>query len=195
MISDLPGLAVRRGRMPGGDALRRRTHYVTANAAGVRDYGPGGSFNRIHWRSTARRDRLIVKEFELDPLSDIWIFLAGAAVGREPRESHVAGQQRRIHRQRGGDAGSIFHSTRPDGRLDYLRAGTRDRSARPKRAAAYEDARNAGRLSRRGPRAPGRCLVDRIAATAALVDAHHRDLGQRHRMGAGRAVLEAAWSA
>lgn len=61
------------GMLPGGDALRRRTHYVTTNAFGVRDYAPGDSFSRIHWRSTARRDRLIVKEFELDPLADIWI--------------------------------------------------------------------------------------------------------------------------
>jgi uncharacterized protein (DUF58 family) len=63
------------GLLPGGDAVRRRTHYITTNAAGVRDYVPGDSFNRIHWRSTARRNRLIVKEFELDPLSDVWIFL------------------------------------------------------------------------------------------------------------------------
>jgi len=63
------------GMLPGGDALRRRTHYITTNASTVRDYVPGDSFNRIHWRSTARRDRLIVKEFELDPLSDVWIFL------------------------------------------------------------------------------------------------------------------------
>jgi uncharacterized protein (DUF58 family) len=61
------------GILPGGDALRRRTHYVTTNASGVRDYAPGDSFGRIHWPSTARRDRLIVKEFELDPLADIWI--------------------------------------------------------------------------------------------------------------------------
>ena len=63
------------GVLPGGDALRRRTHYITTNAASVRDYVPGDSFNRIHWRSTARRDRLVVKEFELDPLSDVWVFL------------------------------------------------------------------------------------------------------------------------
>ncbi|HSM55444.1 MAG TPA: DUF58 domain-containing protein [Candidatus Sulfomarinibacteraceae bacterium] len=61
------------GILPGGDALRRRTHYVTTNAAGVREYAPGDSFGRIHWPSTARRNRLIVKEFELDPLADIWV--------------------------------------------------------------------------------------------------------------------------
>ena len=63
------------GQLPGGDALRRRTHYVTTNASGVREYAPGDGFNRIHWPSTARRDRLIVKEFELDPLSDVWMVL------------------------------------------------------------------------------------------------------------------------
>ena len=63
------------GMLPGGDALRRRTHYITTNASGVRDYAPGDPFNRIHWKSTARKDRLIVKEFELDPLADVWIIL------------------------------------------------------------------------------------------------------------------------
>jgi uncharacterized protein (DUF58 family) len=43
--------------------------------SGVRDYMPGDSFSRIHWLSTARRGRLISKEFELDPLADIWLFL------------------------------------------------------------------------------------------------------------------------
>lgn len=70
---DIEQFALPIGVLPGGDAVRRRTHYVTTNASGVRDYAPGDSFSRIHWRSTARRDRLIVKEFELDPLADIWI--------------------------------------------------------------------------------------------------------------------------
>jgi uncharacterized protein (DUF58 family) len=73
--ADIRYFALPVGLLPGGDALRRRTHYVTANAASVRDYAPGDSFSRIHWPSTARRDRLIVKEFELDPLADIWIVL------------------------------------------------------------------------------------------------------------------------
>ena len=70
---DIQQFALPVGILPGGDALRRRTHFVTTNASGVRDYAPGDSFSRIHWPSTARRDRMIVKEFELDPLADIWI--------------------------------------------------------------------------------------------------------------------------
>lgn len=72
--------------LPGGDALRRRTHYVTTNAAGVRDYVAGDSINRIHWPTSVRRQRLIVKEFELDPMSDLWIavdLFQGAHFGLE----------------------------------------------------------------------------------------------------------------
>ena len=82
----LPEFALPLGLLSGGDALRRRTHTITANAATVRDYAPGDSLNRIHWRSTARRDRLMAKEFELDPQADVWIFLDGdnsVQAGRE----------------------------------------------------------------------------------------------------------------
>ena len=63
------------GLLPGGEALRRRTHQITPNAAGIREYEPGDPLNRIHWLSSARRGRMMVKEFELDPLADVWIFL------------------------------------------------------------------------------------------------------------------------
>ena len=63
------------GLLSGGEAQRRRTHHITTNASGVRDYVPGDSFNRIHWRSTARKGHLIVKEFEIDPLVDIWLMV------------------------------------------------------------------------------------------------------------------------
>jgi uncharacterized protein (DUF58 family) len=74
-IVDIPHFVMPSGYLPGGEALRRRTPYVTASVSGVRDYAPGDSFSRIHWPSTARRGRLISKEFELDPLADVWICL------------------------------------------------------------------------------------------------------------------------
>ena len=61
--------------LPGEGRFRRRTHYVTPNASGVRPYEFGDSFNRIHWKSTARTGELMVKIFELDPASDIWLIL------------------------------------------------------------------------------------------------------------------------
>jgi uncharacterized protein (DUF58 family) len=71
----LPAFSPSLGELSGGSMLRRRTHNVTTNVSGVRDYAPGDGFNRIHWPSTARTNRLIVKEFELDPLADIWLFM------------------------------------------------------------------------------------------------------------------------
>ncbi len=61
--------------MAGGESQRRRTYEVTTNAAGVRDYMPGDSLNRIHWPTTVRMNRLMTKEFDLDPTADIWIYL------------------------------------------------------------------------------------------------------------------------
>lgn len=63
------------GILSGGDAQRRRAQTITTNAAGVREYAPGDAFNRIHWATTARRERLMVKEFEIDPMVDVWMFV------------------------------------------------------------------------------------------------------------------------
>jgi uncharacterized protein (DUF58 family) len=79
MMWDIKGFPNPPGLLPGGEALRRRTHQITPNAAGIREYNTGDPLNRIHWLSTARRGQLMVKEFELDPLADVWIFLDGAS--------------------------------------------------------------------------------------------------------------------
>ncbi len=71
----LPYFPLPQGRLPGGTALRQRTHYATTNVAGVRDYRPGDALNRIHWRTTARTGHLMSKEFELDPYADVWCVL------------------------------------------------------------------------------------------------------------------------
>lgn len=74
-VFDLPHFQAPPANLPGEGRFRRRTHYVTPNASGIREYAPGDAFNRIHWRSTARTGELMVKTFELDPASDIWLLL------------------------------------------------------------------------------------------------------------------------
>ncbi len=88
---DLPRFGNLTGELSGGGAIHRRTHYVTPNVCGVRDYYPGDSFNRIHWLSTARTGRLIVKEFELDPTADVWLFvdMESAAHFERPTEGRL----------------------------------------------------------------------------------------------------------
>lgn len=61
------------GDLPGGGRTERRSFHSTPNAAGVREYLPGDPMNRIHWPMSARSQKLMVKEFELDPTADIWI--------------------------------------------------------------------------------------------------------------------------
>ena len=75
MAVDLPAFQPLVGEQTGGEVTHRRTHYVTTNVSGIRNYVSGDSFNRIHWPSTARTGQLMVKEFELDPVADVWIFL------------------------------------------------------------------------------------------------------------------------
>ena len=72
---ELPNFYIPPANLPGEGRFRRRTHNITPNFAGVRAYAPGDSYNRIHWPATARTGELMVKLFELDPASDIWIVL------------------------------------------------------------------------------------------------------------------------
>jgi uncharacterized protein (DUF58 family) len=63
------------GSLTGGALQGQRVPHTTTNVAGIREYAPGDTFNRIHWKSTARQRQLMVKEFELDPFADIWLVL------------------------------------------------------------------------------------------------------------------------
>jgi uncharacterized protein (DUF58 family) len=63
------------GLLPGGQAVRRKSHDITPHASGVREYVHGDAMKRIHWRTTVRRGQLMVKEFEQDPQAEIWLYL------------------------------------------------------------------------------------------------------------------------
>lgn len=75
------------GYLPGGKALNRKSLEVTPYAAGVREYQPGDPLRRIDWKSSARKERLMVKEFDQDPQSNICIFIdASESSNPEKRE-------------------------------------------------------------------------------------------------------------
>ncbi len=72
---DLTGLSLPAGQYLGGDRRRVGWHQTTPHVSGVRDYHPGDSVRHVHWRSTAHSGRLMVKEFDVEPVADAWIFL------------------------------------------------------------------------------------------------------------------------
>ena len=53
----------------------RATSQFTPNVVSVRRYTVGDSLNRIHWKSSAKLNRLMVKEFETEVQSDLAILL------------------------------------------------------------------------------------------------------------------------
>ena len=82
------------GELPGGSLQGVRVPFSTPNVSSVRDYRPGDAFNRIHWPTTARTSRLMVREFELDPTADVWIVLdlnadVHAGTGLESTEEYA----------------------------------------------------------------------------------------------------------
>jgi len=49
--------------------------HIPVNISGVRDYLPGDSLRHIHWLSTARTGKLMVKDFKPDFSEEVWIVL------------------------------------------------------------------------------------------------------------------------
>ncbi len=69
--------------LSGGKELKIASPETTPFAAGVREYFPGDSLRRIHWPTTARKNKLMVKEFDRDPQMNTWILIDCA------EENHV----------------------------------------------------------------------------------------------------------
>jgi uncharacterized protein (DUF58 family) len=65
------------GDLSGGKAHRQYKSRASMNATTVREYKPGDELNKIHWKTSIRTQKWMVKEFEQDPLANIWIVLDG----------------------------------------------------------------------------------------------------------------------
>lgn len=73
-VERLPAWRLPPAFIEGSHAEPVRTPHTTPHATSIRPYAPGDSYNRIHWRSTARQGELQVKEFDLEQTADVWIF-------------------------------------------------------------------------------------------------------------------------
>jgi len=106
----------RGGSSPGGAAGRllvRRPAGVELHS--VREYQEGESLRAVHWPSTARRGRLMVKDLEDAPRDDLVVVLdarAGAAVGKSfDTQVRAAGSILQLYARRGRRATLVVTST------------------------------------------------------------------------------------
>jgi uncharacterized protein (DUF58 family) len=78
------------GGTPGGDRGRSMLHRTAGyDLHSIREHQVGESLRRVHWRSTARRRRLMVKELQDTPRDEACVLLDGeaAAVAGEAPDS------------------------------------------------------------------------------------------------------------
>jgi uncharacterized protein (DUF58 family) len=71
----LPSWRLPNANLEGSHSAPERTLQTTPLATTVRPYAPGDSFNRIHWRTTARLGEIQVKEFDLEQTADVWLYV------------------------------------------------------------------------------------------------------------------------
>jgi len=74
-VVPLPRWRLPNANLEGTHSAPERTLQTTPLATTVRPYAPGDSFNRIHWRSTARLGEIQVKEFDLEQTADVWLYV------------------------------------------------------------------------------------------------------------------------
>ena len=120
------------GLLPGGKAIRRKSIDITPHASGVREYVPGDPMKRIHWPTSVRRDRLMVKEFEQDPQAEVLVLpryaqkcsrctIRGAVFNpasrrpapHPPPQGETDALHARVFHQHYRLPGALFHRTAP----------------------------------------------------------------------------------
>ncbi len=71
----LPRLNLFGSHLLGEEALRRQSQQRSSLASSVREYMHGDAMNRIHWPSTARMGKVMVKQFDQGLSTSLWVLL------------------------------------------------------------------------------------------------------------------------
>lgn len=94
-IIELPDFAAPNPHLVGEHSRRHRANVVSTDVASVREYAAGDSISRIHWLTTARTGRLMVKQFDQGSSSHLWVVFdqhadAQAGEGEESTDEYGA---------------------------------------------------------------------------------------------------------
>ena len=65
----------RGSELSGGDSTHEISDETNALTSGIREYMPGDALKRIHWPSSVKHQKLIVKEYDKDPLFETVIIV------------------------------------------------------------------------------------------------------------------------
>jgi uncharacterized protein (DUF58 family) len=103
VIHEIQSFPLPMGLLPGGQIINRKSPDVTPHASGVREYVHGDALKRIHWLTSVRRNRLMVKEFEQDPQAEVWLFL----------DSHRMVHSEKPYKQEGFSVDAMIFARRP----------------------------------------------------------------------------------
>lgn len=74
-VEPLPDLDARFAGLPSDSRTTRHWEQITTDVASVRAYVEGDSMRRIHWPYTARKNELMVKEFDMGLSAEAWVLL------------------------------------------------------------------------------------------------------------------------
>lgn len=185
-----------------GRAYVRRAWQATINAATVRAYQPGDPFNRIHWPTSARRDELFARQFDLDASGDVWLLLdmqAATQVGESTNDNENG--RYLLAPERSEVTGQVAHSVNnTEEQAVLLAASLAAEALRQNRAvglAAY------GRTPHILPPARGQGQEWKILRALALVNADGQldlaaaihDLGRIARRGTTAVIITPSGSA
>jgi uncharacterized protein (DUF58 family) len=82
------------GQSSGRARARQRSWQATINAATVRHYQPQDPLHWIHWPTSAHREALFIRQFDLDAAGDVWLLLDFQAAvqlgqGADGTEEHM----------------------------------------------------------------------------------------------------------
>ena len=73
IVFDLDLLSIPTTSMTGGKNAKQKGFDTNAYVSGIREYLPGDPLKKIHWQSTAKNQQLMVKEYDKDPLPEVFL--------------------------------------------------------------------------------------------------------------------------
>jgi uncharacterized protein (DUF58 family) len=134
-IVPVPDFAAPAVHQAGDNSRQLRANILSTDVSSVRDYAAGDAVSRIHWPSTARTQRLMVKQFDRGAASHVWIVLD------QHRDSQAGEAPDSVDEYGATIAASVVdryaRSFLPVG---YAAHGTRSLVAAPDRSSAHREA-------------------------------------------------------